>query len=276
MWKYRWAPSLGRLDGTAEQMWGIEAYDPKLHQENPVVFFGCYGLPDFMALRGHKGRKAILWAGTDILHFQNGYWLDDKGSIRVSPRPFAQWIRENCESWVENKTEYDALNKFGIEAKVCPSFLGDINDYPLSFKASEKVRLYSSVSGDNFEQYGWNRIEEIAPKYPDYEFHLYGNKKEWKSKHPNVIVHGRLTREDFNEQAKGMTGGLRPLLFDGFSEILGKSLLWGQWPVAMMEYPHILKLDEMDKLRDKKEPNLAGREFYLKTFNNYPWNLKNT
>lgn len=273
-WKYRWAPSLGRLDGTAEEMWGIEAYDPVKHQENPVVFFGLYGLPDFMLLRAHKGKRAILWAGTDILHFINGYWIDDVGRIRVSPKPFAKWISENCESWTENEVEASALRKFGIECKVCPSFLGDMNQYPLSFRPASKVRLYSSVSGDNFEQYGWHTIEEIAKYFPDYEFNLYGNVKDWKTNNPNVVVHGRIPKEQMNAETKEMTGGLRPLTFDGASEILMKSVLWGQWPVSIIKYPHILGIEQLNELRTKKEPNIEGREYYLKTCNNYPWNLK--
>lgn len=272
-WKYRWAPTLGRLESTAEEVWGIEKYNPETDQDNPVVFFGVYGLPDFYALWRHKGRKAILWAGTDILHFSNGYWLDDTGDIRLRAEPLAEWINKNCESWTENVAEHDLLDWFGIESTVCPSFLGNIDDFEVSYKYNERPKVYASVSGNNFKQYGWNKIPEIARQNPDIEFHLYGS-SDWKSNLPNIFVHGRVPKEQMNAEIKEMQGGLRPLEFDGFSEILAKSVLWGQWPVSFIHYEHMLPLSEIGTLKDKKEPNLAGREYYRNLVNSYPWNNK--
>ncbi len=61
-WRCRYAPSLGPLEDTPLNIWGIDKYEPTdpLHSWNPVVFFGLYGLPDFYALWRHKGKKAIL------------------------------------------------------------------------------------------------------------------------------------------------------------------------------------------------------------------------
>ncbi len=265
--KVRVAPSIGELERTFEEAWGLETYNPETDKDEPTVFVGLYGLDDFYQLWRHKGKKWLWWAGSDIRHLRDGYWLDEKGKIKLISHPLAKWIQNNCESWVENGVEYDDLRKLGIKSQICPSFLGDVNDYKVEYKYNEVTKLYASVSGDDFELYKWHEIEKLAAKYPQIEFHLYGNTKEWKAK--NTIVHGRVPKEQMNEEIKTMQGGLRLLEFDGFSEVIAKSVLWGQWPVSAIEYPHTLKVSEIGLL--KKEPNLKGREYYLEKLNKYTW-----
>lgn len=280
-WKCRYAPSLGLLENSPEQTWGTEVYfdDPMdrfLH--DPVVFFGVYGFPDFYKVWRHKGRKAILWAGSDINHFLNGYWLDKEGKIRLDPTPMAEWINKNCENYVENGVEHEALITLGIESKIIPSFLGHTMNYPMSYEHNTRPKVYLSVSGDNFDMYGWPIIEEIADKC-NVDFYLFGNMKPWSTKHHNVFVLGRMTKEEMNDQIQHMQCGLRLNEFDGFSEVLAKSVLWGQHPISRIGYPHIdsFKTKEeliqlLNNLVNKTTPNIEGREYYKKYLNAYPWN----
>lgn len=276
-WKCRTAPSLGGgFDGTAQTAWGTGIYDSVLDIEKPTVFFGLYGLPDFFALWRHKGRRAILWAGSDILHFVNGYWLDKEGSIRVSRKPLATWIEKNCESYVENIVEYQMLKEVGIEAKIVPSFLGDMKNYKPLFKAATRPKVYISSGKDRQEEYGFGIIEEIAGNC-EVDFYLYGD--EWKTEHENVIVRGRLPIEAMNAEIKTMQCGLRLNTMDGFSEILAKSILWGQYPISAIAYPLVDTFRSKEELTEKLnvlhcklEPNLEVREKYREMINKYPWN----
>ena len=228
-WQCRIAPSLGGgFAGTPNETWGTVDYTDK---DKPACFFGMYGLNDFVVFQQHKGEKAIFWAGTDILHFINGYWIDREGLIKVNPMPFAQYFK-GFNNYCENQVEAANLLKFGIHANIVPSFLGDVTKFPVSFKYSERPKVYASVSGDNFEVYGWDKIEEIAECVPEVEFHLYGNKKEWKTNNPNVIVHGRVSQEQMDSEIKEMACGLRVLEHDGCSEIMVKSILWGGYPIT--------------------------------------------
>jgi hypothetical protein len=77
-----------------------------------------------------------------------------------------------------------------------------------------------------------------------------------------------------NEEIRVMPGALRLTAFDGFSEILAKSVLMGQWPVSLIEYPHMLSLDDLGSITSKRSPNTEGRDYYVKTLNKYPWNQK--
>ena len=266
-WQCRWSPTLGKLEDSAENIWGTDLYTDL---DKPAVFFGIYGVPDWYALWRHRGKKAILWAGTDIRHLVANYWLDETGKIRIDNKGMCEWMNRYCENYCENKVEQWLLKSVGIEAKVRPSFLGDVSKFEVSFKPGNKV--YASISGDNFDLYGWPEIEQAAEVMPHLEFHLYGNNALWRTKNYNVIVHGRVSKEQMNEEIKEMQCGLRLVRFDGMSEILVKSVLWGQWPVSFIPYPHILNLGGLRDIDKKTKPNLAGRNYYLKNLNNFPWN----
>lgn len=277
-WKCRYAPSLGGLEGDPKDVWGTDAYDPFQDDTESAVFFGLYGLPDFYTLWRHKGRSAILWAGSDIGHFINGYWLDDKGLIRVDPEPLAEWINKNCENYVENGVEHEALMVFGIESKIVPSFLGNVSDYEISYEHNERPKVYMSVSGDNFEMYGWDIIERIADKC-NVDFYLYGNTKPWESKHSNVFVRGRISKEEMNDEIKTMQCGLRTLQFDGCSEIVVKGCLWGHHVISYIGYPNVESfsteenlIKKLNMLQFQREPNLKARDWMIKNLNRYPWN----
>lgn len=268
-WQVKWSPTLGYLESTHQEVWGTDEYTDQIR---PTVFFGCYSLNDFYTIWRHKGERHILWAGSDIRRLEPGYWLDETGDIRIDSKSICQWINTYCTNWCENEIEANKLAECGIFAKVQPSFLGNVNKFELSFKPGNKV--YASVSGDNFELYGWDKIEVLAKHNPDLEFHLYGNTKVWIPEAPNITVHGRVSKERMNDEIKNMQCGLRMVEFDGFSEILAKSVLWGQWPVSLISYPHILGPNELSEIIKKKEPNLKGREYYLQNLNKYPWNSR--
>lgn len=252
--KYRWSPTLGEFEESPESVWGVEPYDPTGTES--CVFCGVYSFPDFYALWRYTGKKYVWWCGTDILHLVNGYWLDKEGIIKLNPKQIGKWIDENCESWCENVVEQDLLRTVGIYSEIAPSFLGDVSKFPVS-KKIDKKRYYSSVSGNDFKRYGWDKINELALKNPDIEYHLYGNTKKWSAP-DNVIVHGRVPKETMNEEIKSMTGCIRLVDLDGFSEIVAKAVLWGQEVISAIDYPFLRA----------KNP----REELLKVLNCYPWN----
>lgn len=276
--RLRVAPSIGELERSPYEAWGIKTYDELNNKEKQLVAFGLYGLPDFYTLWRHQGKKYILWAGSDVIHFTNGYWLDFEGNIKLDPRPLAEWISRNCESWVENRVERVALAELGIESKVCPSFLGKVKDYEITFHYNDRPKVYLSANPGREREYGWAIVEEIADKC-DADFYLYGS-PNWTSVHHNVFVRGRVPKEVMNEEIKTMQSGLRlNEQMDGFSEITAKSVLWGQYPIVWGHFRYPLLDSFVDKpslisaingLKYKKTPNPA-RDYYIKNLNLYPW-----
>lgn len=278
-WKIRIASSLGDgFEGTPQNCWGVKGYFPEIegHLDDPCVFFGLYGMKDFFALWSHRGPKYILWCGSDIRNFENGFWLDNKGDIHIDSKSIAHWINTYCKNYVENEVEQIALRRIGVKSIIVPSFLGDTKDFEVCFKARKRPSLYTSVSGNDFKVYGWEKIYNLARNNPDIDFFLYGNTIPFPvpAEFFNVFVRGRIPQEEMNKEIKEMTGALRLTEFDGFSEIIAKSLLWGQWPVSLINYPGTIRLEGISFLKDLKQTNLKGREWLLSVVNKYPWNQK--
>ena len=87
----------------------------------------------------------------------------------------------------------------------------------------------------------------------------------------NIFVHGRVSKEQMNEEIKEMQGALRLTEFDGASEILVKSILWGQWPVSLLSYKYMIDIEDLGKLKNKQRPNFVGRSHYRRILNQFPW-----
>lgn len=282
----RWAPSLGELEGTHQEVWGTVDYTSE-NRKDPTVFFGLYDLRDYIALARHKGIAWVLWAGSDITNLENGFTFND-GKLKTLSKYTAglfTWLvmkvlkRKNVQHWVENMKEYEVLEDFLPDIYIRPSFLGKVEDYKIKYKHNDLVTVWASCGRDRQVEYGFDQIERIADQVPDIHFHLFGD--IWETKHSNVHVHGRVDKWLMNELVRGMSAGLRLNYFDGFSEVIAKSLLWGQYPISRIPYPYMdyfrtdWELVEcLKKLKDKKNPNKYARQQYLKKFiNNFPWNV---
>lgn len=277
----RYAPSLGALEGTPEEVWGTPPYKCWKHLWEPTIFFGLYDFRDYIALWFHRGHKWVLWAGSDVRNLASGFAFND-GKLRILSKAlkgvFTRWIVrvvQGAENYVENDWEGNQLAKMGVSvAGVCPSFMGQL-DLPSSFAPAFPCNVYLSASEGRQEEYGWGIVESIASWLPNHVFHLYG--AAWKTEQPNVMVHGRVPKEQMNEEIKGYQIGLRLNETDGFSEILAKAVLMGQYAVGKVKHPYIPSFDNdmdlilrLNKLAKEEEPNPA-RQWYRYNANAYPW-----
>lgn len=277
----RWASSLGKLEGTALEAWGTLPYAG----HSDTVFFGLYDLRDYLALALHRGRRWVLWAGSDIKNLQNDFLLNDgklKWLSKILGNPFRRyfkrWLADAAEHWVENEMEAEALRAMGIPvAGVCPSFLGKIEDFEDCFRPNKRLNVYVSASEGRQEEYGFDVVERIAPLLPWMRFHLYG--AEWQSVQENVIVHGRVPKAVMNEEIRDYQIGLRLNRFDGFSEILAKAVLMGHQALSAVPHPHIpsfnndlelvITLNALSKIQHSN----PARAWYRENLNRYPWCL---
>ncbi len=94
----------------------------------------------------------------------------------------------------------------------------------------------------------------------------------------NVIYHGQVEEDQFNEEIKQYHCGFRPNQHDGFSEVIIKSVLLGQYPISRIEYDNVWSYKSepelkncFDKLLKQTEPNRTARTHWIKTINQYPW-----
>lgn len=262
-YRLRVSSSVAPFREKAEKIWGLERYRWPRDMFKPVVFFGMYHLGDYFRYLRHLGPNEIFWCGYDIVNFKK--WPN---------RILKFWFR-NISNYVENEVEQEELKSFGIESEVRPSFLEDVNDFPVCFKPSDKPQVFLTTHSGREEEYGVLFIASIARKLPHIIFHIYGISSP--NLH-NIIFHGRVPPEQFNEEIKNYQAGLRLNEHDGNSEITMKSVLCGGYPITKIKYPFIDNYENeeeliklLKELKNKKEPNYKGREHYIQVLNDYPW-----
>jgi hypothetical protein len=264
--KYYCSPSVINFKEKLESVWKLQEWQGVVDEPNQdVVFFGLYIKPDYDAYWVHTGKKYVFWCGSDITNLLNEWEFQRR--VRLFP---------DAEHYCENEVEQKELASVGIKAKIVQSFLDDIKKFPVSFKPSENPHVFMSGHPNREDEYGFGLAVKLAEKLPEFTFHLYGAGQRGRLN--NIIFHGKVPEKDFNEEIKNYQIALRSNLHDGFSEILAKGILLGQVCVSRIKYPHILNYSNEEELikilkeaRFVKKPNIVGRNYYIKTLNNFPF-----
>lgn len=221
-----------------------------------TLFIGLYHVGDYVRFILTRGKKKLLWAGSDILNLTK-FWA---------------WIitRFKAEHIVENHIEQEALQELGIEPRVQPVILTNPDKYPESYVPNKYPHVYINCHEGRLKEYGMETIVRIAPKVPEITFHIYGIDSYDPFLPPNIRFHGKLTEEEFDERIKGFQAGLCLNKFAGFSEIVAKSVLMAQYPISRISFPHIDTCRDdselvylLKLLKHKKKPNYKAREWWL-------------
>ena len=236
----------------------------------PNVFIGMYDYYDYLSLMRTKGKRYIYWCGGDILRLNK----------------VKQWILKKfpADHYCDNEIEQKELARWRIKAKIKLTFLGNPNDYQIFFKANNKIHIYSIVKPKKEKEYSLDIIKKIAKKFPNYIFHIFGYINVpfpyTGIVYDNIIYEEKISEEKFNEEIKKYHCAFRPNEWDGFSDILCKSVLMGQYPISKISYPHIwnYKTEEelvklFAKLGQMTKPNYQARNWYLKNLNQFPFLL---
>ena len=191
-----------------------------------TIFFGMYHIGDYLRYIFTFGNKTVFWMGSDILKLT----------------PLKAWLVRNAEHRCENNVEDEALLQFGIDAIVQPVFFGDPTKFRPEFRqdGSKKVHAYLSAHKGREEEYGVFKVIAKAKDLPSVVFHIYGIEDNCDCNKPkNVIFHGKVSEEQFNKEIQNYHIALRFNEFDGFSDILAKSALLGQYQYSAIKYPHM-------------------------------------
>lgn len=246
-----------------------------------AIFFGMYNPVDYARFLWHNGKKTVFWCGTDILNLKKR-----KVWQRILNLTRATHI---CE----NQVEHDALVKMGIESKIVPCLFGSMEGMDICYQPSAAPHVWMVAHEDRKKEYGVDIVEEIAHKFPRITFHIYGIRtgfhELWEEtvtyaggakintgivhnldyvNQPNVIYHGKVPEDQFNEEIKQYQGCIRLNRFDGFAETLAKSVLMGQYQWSKIPYPYMACDNDMslrawlDSLPHGTEPNYAGASYW--------------
>lgn len=228
------------------------------HYREPVIFFGLYRPKDFVLCLFHRGKRIIHWQGSDILaagwHYR---WL--------------QWIHAKhiCENEVEQGVLRLMLRQ---EVEIRPTFLSNQDEFKITYRQSTPTKIWLHINRDAELESGLQVIKRVAQKITGVEFHVYGHCRPHHIK--NVVFHGYVREEQFNQEIKGYQAAIRLHEFDGFAETISKSILLGQYPISRIRYPYVDSyhseedlIQVIEKLKYKKEPNYKARAYYLRKFN---------
>lgn len=257
--------SIAPFRAKAEKTWGLKRYKWPQDIFGNVCFFGMYHVGDYFHFIRHLGKKVIVWAGSDIIALQQSHF------------PFRH-LFQKTECYCENDLEGEELAEMGISSDVRPTFLEDINDFPISFKPSKNPQVYLSANAGREIEYGFELIRKLSWECPEVTFHAYGVNQQYRKSRDNVVWHNRVSNEQFNEEIKNYQCGLRPNKHDGFSEITAKSVLMGQYPITRIKYPMIDNYETEEELirllkdlKNKTKPNIKTRDYYRKNLNELPF-----
>lgn len=247
----RVSSSIAPFREKAEKTWKLERYKWPRDMFKKVRFFGMYHIGDYIHYMAHFGEKEIVWAGSDILNL-----LDTKV-------PWEE-IFGDAIHYCENEVEQKELRSLGIEAKIVYTFLEDVNNFPISYKQSKNPVVYISTRIGREDEYGLGLVEKMKEK----DIKIPGVK--W------CVFDGTAPPDCFNKMIKGFHCGFRPLEHDGFSEIIAKSALMGQWPISRIKYPYIDSYETeeelialLKELPNKKEPNYEAAKYYREKINKF-------
>ena len=270
--RYRASQGVHVFGDKIEKVWKLKKWTGWQDPDKDVLFFGMYDKNDYDVYNSFNGKKTIFWCGSDVPRM-----LMSQECIRV--------VKEDpgATHWVETIAQANELMKVGIDAHVAPSFLEDINDFPVSFKPSDKPHIYLSGHPNREGEYGFDLAKRMAIRFPQVTFHLYGvDKSDDRNDCPkNVIYHGWVQNKQFNEEIKNYQGCIRANKHDGNSEIPMKAILMGQYPMTYLplqpyECAWQYRTDDelatlIQKLIDTKEPNLKARNYWRENLNQFPW-----
>lgn len=219
------------------------------------TYVGMYHVGDYARLLARR-HGVVIWCGGDILNLQR--------SLFRYILPLLTRVVHVCENEVEQK----ALEEMGIRATAFPLFFSDKSKYTACFKPTRKPHVYACMHPGREREYGLYQILAASLRLPWVTFHIYGVESPRQG---NVIFHGKVSEEQFDQEIRKYHSCLRLNTFDGFGDAVAKSLLLGQYPITAIRYPHVDHAPDLKRLimylrglRHKRRPNPAQKYWRLR------------
>lgn len=207
-------------------------FEPYLDPSKPALFLGTYTQNDVNAMVAHKGPGYVLWNGSDAIHLSRH--PDWQAALKGLPFYHAAH---------HDGLATEVTNLIDRPVEVSPTFFHEPKDYPPSFVASKPAHFFMCTHAGRHLEYGVDAALEAFDKLPkDFHLNVYGDPPTLKSLPKNVTIRGRYPESVMDLQTKAMHGALRLNRHDGTSQIVIKSILWGQWPVITTNWDLVQSL----------------------------------
>ena len=266
--KFRCSPSVINFQDKVEKIWNLKRWEGVDDEDKDVLFFGLYTLFDYDAFwYSDLKKRSIFWCGSDIINTLGN--IEFQRRLKLYPE---------TQHYCETQEEYDNLKSIGIESKIIPSFLEDINDFPMTYQISETPHIWMCAHPAREVEYGVDTFLRMARKFPDYTFHIYGIYDWIEEEQPkNVLYHGQVPNDQLNQEIRKYQGSFRGNEHEGFSEVPIKTILLGGYPITKMKFEKMWnyqtdeELEEhLKKLKGLLKPNEAY-QYWRNKLNKFPW-----
>lgn len=207
--------SLSKFNDRIKSNYKLTDYKNK---NDPCIFFGMYNINDLNIFLNHKGKKYIIWGGSDI-----NMELSQHNKI-------VNIIKENKVDFhfAISLDIKKRLDKLGFENKLVNFNLVDESIFKPIISYGNKIYVYNGTKKGREEIYGKKYYIEIKKRLPEFEFIFSNtlNKKyeEMPSVYKECFIGLRLTKNDGNantvQEMKAMN---IPVIHNGEDE---NSLSW--------------------------------------------------
>jgi glycosyltransferase involved in cell wall biosynthesis len=213
-----------------------------------------------------KKKLVLQWMGTDALLAME----------RFANKTIERKYIDYGYNFVDSEWLMDELKSIQLE----PEYLHfkSVETTP-NIQTYEKISVVSYVAENRQEFYGMNRIAEIASKFPEIEFHLYGLNHSDTPTTENVLFHGWVQAEEFINVLRKTPVFLRLTNHDGFSVSVIEALGCGCEVIMSLpfELTHIARNSEeaighmnkvIQKIKDRgMKPNIEMIEIVKLRYN---------
>lgn len=239
--------SIGNFEDGLKRRYGVLHRD--WFSKEPTIFFGLYHIGDYLRLLFHRGERKIFWCGSDIKNL-SVFW-----SFIIKKLPATHF----CENIIEQKE----LGKRKIFSTIHPMIFDDPNRFDICWKQSDRKQAYIHIPEKREIEYGLYMVVRLANENPMIDFHIYGI--HGTPFINNLFFHGKVSSEQFEKETESMHIALRFNEFDGFSDLVAKAFLRGQYVMSKINYK--FSVDDIKLIDDKDEPNSEARNYWLKELN---------
>ncbi len=157
-----------------------------------TLFFGIYNEEDIIKLIDHKGKKYILWGGTDCNY---KYDIRNKNLEKIA-------AISNILHLSSSDDIYERLLNFGIQSKRIDINMVDYNIFYPRKNIGKKIYIYNGYKKGNEKLYGEKIYEQVIKSLPNFEYIFSNTLKCPYEEMPNIysecFIGLRLTEHDGN------------------------------------------------------------------------------
>ena len=174
-----------------------------------TLFFGIYDHNDMQSLIKHKGKKYVMFGGTDVTNLKKN----------ISRKNLLNNQKVSKYFTISNNVDQRVRELGFISTQIDLSFHDNKLFAPIS-KYGNKIYIYNGYSPGNEQLYGKEQYEEVVKRLPQYEY-IYSNQLKLKHEqmpalYAQCFMGLRLTPNDGNASTvQEMTAMGIPVVHNG-------------------------------------------------------------